>query len=55
MRKKSIYIVAPEGIEILALTHGEERNLTVAQIMKTRGPAEDDEDAGGDEEAADLE
>lgn len=48
-------IVAPEGIEILALTHGEERNLTVAQIMKTRGPAEDDEDAGGDEEAADLE
>lgn len=52
-------IVAPEGIEILALTHGEERNLTVAQIMKTRGAAEDDEDAAedasGDEEAADSE
>ncbi|TXL16288.1 50S ribosomal protein L25/general stress protein Ctc [Methylococcaceae bacterium HT4] len=52
-------IVIPEGIEVLALTHGDEHNLTVAQIMKTRGPAEDEEDAaaeeGGDEEATDSE
>ncbi|HIG64801.1 MAG TPA: 50S ribosomal protein L25/general stress protein Ctc [Methyloprofundus sp.] len=43
-------IVVPEGIEILALTHGEEHNLTVAQIVKTRGPAEDEEDAATGED-----
>lgn len=41
-------VVAPEGIEILALTHGDNHNLPVAQIMKTRGPAEDEEDAAVD-------
>jgi len=52
-------VVAPEGVEIVALTHGEEHNLPVAQIVKTRGPAEDEEDAGaateGDEGAAESE
>ena len=41
-------VVAPEGIEILALTHGDNHNLPVAQIVKTRGPAEDEEDAAVD-------
>ena len=52
-------IVAPEGVEIVALTHGEEHNLPVAQIVKTRGPAEDEVDADaateGDEGAAESE
>jgi len=52
-------IVAPEGVEIVALTHGEEHNLPVAQVVKTRGPAEDEVDADaateGDEGAAESE
>ena len=36
-------ISAPKGVEILALTHGDDHNLPVAQIVKTRGPAEDDD------------
>ncbi len=43
-------IVVPEGIELLALTHGEEHNLTVAQIVKTRAPAEDEEGAATGED-----
>ncbi|WP_428353177.1 50S ribosomal protein L25/general stress protein Ctc [Methyloprofundus sp.] len=38
-------VVAPEGVEIFALTHGDDHNFPVAQIVKARGPAEDDEDA----------
>jgi len=47
-------IVVPEGIEILALTHGEDHNLPVAQIMLTRSSASDDEEvaAVADEDAA---
>ena len=37
-------ISAPKGVEILALTHGDDHNLPVAQIVKTRGPAESDVD-----------
>ena len=54
-------IVAPKGVEILALTHGDDHNLPVAQIVKTRGPAEDADDAeddaatDGDEGAAESE
>ena len=54
-------IVAPKGVEILALTHGDDHNLPVAQIVKTRGPAEDTDDAeddaatDGDEGAAESE
>ncbi len=36
-------VSAPEGVEILALTHGDDHNLPVAQIVKTRGPAEDED------------
>ena len=54
-------IVAPKGVEILALMHGEEHNLPVAQVMKVRGPAEDEDDVDadvatdGDEEAEESE
>jgi len=43
-------IVVPEGIEILALTHGEDHNLPVAQIMLTRSAASDDEEVVAAEE-----
>ena len=45
-------VVVPEGVEILALTHGEDHNLPVAQIVKTRGPTSEDEEevaASGEE------
>jgi large subunit ribosomal protein L25 len=49
-------IVVAEGIEILALTHGEDHNLPVAQIVKTRGAAstdgEDDDGAVAEESEA---
>jgi len=51
-------IAVPEGVEILALSHGEDHNLPVAQIMKTRGPAEDevaDDAVEGDEDATESE
>lgn len=52
-------VVAPKGVEILALTHGDDHNLPVAQIVKTRGPAEeevsDDVVTDEDEGAADSE
>jgi len=38
-------VVAPEGVDILALTHGEDHNLPVAQIVKTRGAASEDNEA----------
>lgn len=52
-------IVVPKGVEIVALTHGEEHNLPVAQIVKTRGPADDEEEGaaveGGEEGASESE
>ncbi|GFO71660.1 large subunit ribosomal protein L25 [Bathymodiolus japonicus methanotrophic gill symbiont] len=49
-------VVAPKGVEILALTHGDDHNLPVAQIMKTRGPAEDEgADTDSDEGATESE
>ena len=52
-------ISAPTGVEILALTHGDDHNLPVAQVVKTRGPASDEEDddvaAAGEEGASDSE
>ena len=37
-------IAVSEGVEILALTHGEDHNLPVAQIVKTRIAASEDDD-----------
>jgi len=36
-------IAAPEGVEILAMTHGEDHNLPVAQVVQTRSAASEDE------------
>ena len=36
-------VVAPEGVEILAMTHGEDHNLPVAQVVQTRSAASEDE------------
>jgi len=44
-------ISLPEGVSIMALTHGEENDLPVAVINMPRGP-KDDEAAGEGEEAA---
>ncbi len=45
-------LVVVEGVEILALTHGENHNLPVAQVVKTRIAAEDEEaDDAAPEEA----
>ncbi len=41
-------IAVPEGVDILALTHGEDHNLPVAQIVKTRIAASEDDDADVD-------
>jgi len=46
-------IAVPEGVAILALTHGEDHNLPVAQIVKTRIAASEDED--GEDAATDGE
>ena len=49
-------IVVPDGVDILALTHGEDHNLPVAQTVKTRGPAsEDDEEVAASGEEGDSE
>ena len=47
-------LVVTEGVEILALTHGENHNLPVAQVIKTRVPTEDEvsDEAESTEEAA---
>jgi len=37
-------ITVSKGVEILALTHGEDHNLPVAQIVKTRIAASEDDD-----------
>ncbi len=45
-------LVVSEGVEILALTHGEDHNLPVAQIVKTRiAASEDDDEVAGETEA----
>lgn len=46
-------IQAPKGVEILALTHGEDHNLPVAQVVKTRGPADDEDEVAGSESESD--
>ncbi len=43
-------LVLPEGVEIPVLAQGEDHDHTVAQVMKTRGPKEDDEDAAEEAE-----
>jgi len=43
-------LITPEGVEILALTHGEDHNLPVAQVVKTR-PAASDLDESSEEVA----
>ncbi len=48
-------IVVAEGIEILALTHGEDHNLPVAQIIKTRSAASDGDDGAADAVAEEVE
>jgi large subunit ribosomal protein L25 len=37
-------IQLPEGVEIVSLTHGEEHDLPIAAIHKTRGSSDEDED-----------
>lgn len=37
-------LVVAEGVEILALTHGEDHNLPVAQVIKSRAAASEDDD-----------
>ena len=37
-------VVVADGVDILALTHGEDHNLPVAQIIKTRIAVSEDED-----------
>ncbi|BCG65657.1 MAG: large subunit ribosomal protein L25 [Methyloprofundus sp.] len=49
-------IAVAEGVEILALTHGEDHNLPVAQIVMTRGAASaDDEDGAAEVEESEAE
>ncbi len=48
-------IVVPEGVDILALTHGEDHNLPVAQIVKTRGAVSEDDDAADEAGGAEAE
>lgn len=49
-------LVVPEGVEILALTHGEDHNLPVAQVIKTRPvEAEVEDDAAEASEEAESE
>lgn len=37
-------IVVPEGVEIIVLTHGEDHNLPIAQIMKPKGHGSDEDE-----------
>ncbi len=39
----------PEGVEIIALTHGEDHDLPVAQIMQTRGASDNGADSSEDD------
>jgi large subunit ribosomal protein L25 len=49
-------LVVAEGVEILALTHGEDHNLPVAQVIKSRAAAsEDDEEVVESTEEAESE
>jgi len=44
-------LVVAEGIEIVALTHGEDHNLPVAQVVKSRAAASEDEEVVADADA----
>jgi len=45
-------LTLPKGVEIVALTHGEDHDAGVAAVTKTREEKEVDADAGDDAEAA---
>jgi len=45
-------LVVADGIEILALTHGDDHNLPVAQVLKTRVAASDEDEDSSEEVAA---
>jgi len=46
-------LVLADGLEIVALTHGEDHDLPVAQIMKSRVGSDEDEAVVGADDAAD--
>ena len=49
-------VTLPEGVTSVALTHGDDSDLSVAQVVAPRGSGDDDADAaseGGDDAAAD--
>ena len=48
-------IVVSDDIEILALTHGDDHNLPVAQIVQTRSAASDDDDVAADDAEGSVE
>jgi large subunit ribosomal protein L25 len=43
-------ITLPAGVESVDLSHGEDHDLTIASIIKPRGPAEEEEEGSEDEE-----
>ncbi len=45
-------VVVPAGVSILLLAHDEDHDLSVAQIMKTRGGSEDEDDEDADSDVA---
>ena len=42
----------PEGVSIIALTHGEDHDLPIAAVHAPKGAAQDDEDADETEAAS---
>lgn len=48
-------LLVADGVEILALTHGEDHNLPVAQVIKSRAAASEDEDAPAEESTEEAE
>ncbi len=45
----------PEGVELIALTHGEDHDLPIAQIMQTRGGSDEGDEVAEGETAVDPE
>jgi len=45
-------ITLPEGVEVVALSHGDDHDQPIVSIHKTRGESEDEAEAEGGEEAA---
>ena len=48
-------LVTPDGVTIVALTYGEERNIPVVSVQAPRGGAGDLDEVTGEEEAIDAE